>query len=248
MKKINDGVNIGGADLHSFLMIGQSNMAGRGSISDVSPIENYRCYMFRMGRFQRMREPLNVDRAVFGTAGPISGISLGASFADEYAKHYSTRVGMIPCADGGTRLDEWLPGTPLYDHAVFMARLAMRSSSFSGILWHQGESDCTDDSDIKVYKEKFIGMISSMRSELGAENLPLIIGELSENLSNPNYHFEDRPIRLNKILREISEELPMCTLVSSKGLTLKSDLLHFDALSQREFGKRYFEAYRDLML
>ncbi len=242
MQRIKDGVNIGGADLRSFLMIGQSNMAGRGDLSEVEPINNFRCYMFRMGRFQKMREPLNFDRAI-----DISGISLGASFADEFAKHYATRVGMIPCADGGTRLDEWLPGTPLYDHAVFMARLAMRSSTFGGILWHQGESDCTCDEDVDSYKEKFIHMISSMRKELNAEGLPLIMGELSGSLACPWYDFSSRPARLNKIFREIRDELPMCALVSSEGLTLKDDLLHFDAKSQREFGKRYFEAYKNII-
>ena len=44
MTKIRDGEFIGGEDLHSFLMIGQSNMAGRGEISDVEPIDNFRCY------------------------------------------------------------------------------------------------------------------------------------------------------------------------------------------------------------
>ncbi len=241
MQRIKDGVNIGGADLHSFLMIGQSNMAGRGSLSEVAPIDNFRCYMFRMGRFQRMREPLNIDRAI-----GISGVSLGASFADEFARHYSTRVGMIPCADGATKLDDWMPETPLYDHAVFMARLAMRSSTFSGILWHQGESDCTLDENVKTYKERFVHMITSMRRELNAENLPLIIGEVSEDLANPDYDFGDRLEKLNGIFREISIELPLCSLVSAKGLTLNDDMLHFDAASQRELGKRYFEAYKNL--
>ena len=241
---IKDGVNIQGSDIHSFLMIGQSNMAGRGEISEVPPIDNYRCYMFRMGRFQRMREPLNVDRAVFGT-GTVSGISLGASFADCFSRFYSARVGMIPCADGGTPLESWLPGTVLYDHAVFMAKLAMRSSSFSGILWHHGESDCTDDESVRTYKPRFINMITSMRRDLNAQNLPLIIGELSENLGG-DYDFGKRPTELNKIFREIAEELPYCAVVSAKGLSLKSDFLHFNSQSLREFGKRYFEAYTAL--
>ncbi len=245
MQKIRDGINISGADLHSILMAGQSNMAGRGNITDVTPIDNYRCYMFRMGRFQRMREPLNVDRAVSGT-GTVSGISLGASFADEFAKHYATRVGMIPCADGGTKLDEWMPGTVLFDHAVFMAKLAMRSSTFSGIIWHQGESDCTNEDDLAAYKKKFIKIITAMRRELSAEGLPLVIGELCENISKSDYNFEDRPKRLNKILHELAEEIPHCAIVSADGLALKPDNLHFDSPSLRELGKRYFEAYKTI--
>lgn len=49
---------------------------------------------------------------------------------------------MIPCADGGTKIKQWQPGELLYDHAVAMAKLAMRTSKLCGIIWHQGESDC----------------------------------------------------------------------------------------------------------
>ena len=51
-------------------------------------------------------------------------------------------VGLICCADGGTEPDQWQPGEPLFDHAVYQAKLAMRSSQITGVLWHQGESDC----------------------------------------------------------------------------------------------------------
>lgn len=38
----------------SFLMIGQSNMAGRGEFGEVEPISNNKCFMLRMGRWQLM--------------------------------------------------------------------------------------------------------------------------------------------------------------------------------------------------
>lgn len=42
----------------SFLMIGQSNMAGRGFIHEVPPIYNERIQMLRNGRWQMMAELL----------------------------------------------------------------------------------------------------------------------------------------------------------------------------------------------
>ena len=69
----------------SFLMIGQSNMAGRGAFADVEKIKNPNCYMLRMGRWQPMSEPINTDRKIFG-GGTHSGIGLGASFADSAEK------------------------------------------------------------------------------------------------------------------------------------------------------------------
>ena len=96
--------------IHSFLMIGQSNMAGRGNLGEVEPIENNRCYMLRMGRWQAMSEPINPDRAIFRGKYP-SGVSLGASFADSFANATGLEVGLIPCADGGTKIQQWQPGS-----------------------------------------------------------------------------------------------------------------------------------------
>ena len=191
MCKINDGNFIGGEDLYSFLMIGQSNMAGRGDIADVPPINNFRCYMLRNGRFLRMSEPINPDRAIF--EGKFrSGISLAASFADELAKSMKIRVGLIPCADGGTGIDTWQRGGILYDHAVFMARLAMRTSKISGIIWHQGESDCESDVGLQGYKRKLTELIENLRSDIGINNLPFVMGELSENIS-AEWNLGERP-------------------------------------------------------
>ena len=244
---INDGSFIQGQDLKSFLMIGQSNMAGRGEFSDVEPINNFRCYMMRNGRFIKMREPINPDRPIFDGVFH-SGTSLGAAFADELAKGLKCRVGMIPCADGGSSISSWQPGEILYDHAVFMSKLAMRTSSFSGIIWHQGENDCLDEEHLCAYKDKLLNMIFGLRRDLGAEKLPFIMGELSEKLSSSgDYDFSDRPKRMNKIFHEVASEIPMCGVASSEGLDLKPDGLHFNAVSLRTFGKRYFEVYKKII-
>ena len=51
--------------MNSFLMIGQSNMAGRGHFNEVEPIKNALCHMLRMGRWQGMDAPVNPDRNIF---------------------------------------------------------------------------------------------------------------------------------------------------------------------------------------
>ena len=48
------------------------------------------------------------------------------------------------------------------------------------------------------------------------------------------------------VYREIEKEIPNCRLVSSKGLALKPDGIHFNSASLREFGNRYFDAYLEL--
>ena len=62
-----------------YLMIGQSNMAGRGEFGEVPEIRDPRLKMMRNGRFQTMTEPIVFDRImvkngkllVVGTAGEL---------------------------------------------------------------------------------------------------------------------------------------------------------------------------------
>ena len=230
--------------IHSFLMIGQSNMAGRGNIGEVEPIQNSRCYMLRMGRWQPMSEPINPDRAVF-RGKYASGVSLAASFADSYANHTGLEVGLIPCADGGTVIEQWQPGELLYDHAVMMAKLAMRTSRLSGILWHQGESNCRK-LDEEAYRRQFLRLMESLRRDLGVADLPLVIGEISEDIS-PAHGMTDMPA-MNRLLHRLQAECPNCAIVQAKDLPLKDDGVHFTAASCRELGRRYFEAYKALAL
>ena len=60
-----DGLKNKDNKIKSFLLIGQSNMAGRGEFNEVPKIDNPNCYMLRMGRWQKMSEPINPDRAIF---------------------------------------------------------------------------------------------------------------------------------------------------------------------------------------
>ena len=71
----------------------------------------------RNGRWQPMFRPINPDRA-------FSGVNLAESFAECYAKKYDVDVRLICCADGGTALSQWMPGTLLYDNAVAQASKA----------------------------------------------------------------------------------------------------------------------------
>ena len=133
---INDGLHEAAQDIRSFLLVGQSNMAGRGDLTPENAITAPDCFMLRMGRWQEMSEPINVDRAVAEGACPRSGANLAASFAAQLQKETGAKIGLIPCADGGTRISQWQPGEILFDHAVFQARLAQRTSTLTAILWH----------------------------------------------------------------------------------------------------------------
>ena len=213
-------------------------MAGRGVIGSVPPIENRRIFVLRNARWQPMFVPVNPDR-------PFSGINLAESFADAYSREHDADVGLIPCADGGTTLAQWAPGSLLYDHAVAIARLAMRTSVLRGILWHQGESDCSAQSSAD-YGERLTDMLRCLRRDLGAENTPILIGALGDYLKD----FDEDTRRyypvINEALRAVAESEPVCAFIPAQGLGAKPDNLHFDAPALRTFGLRYYEAYRPI--
>jgi len=221
--------------MHSFLLIGQSNMAGRGYLTEAREIDTNRIYTLRNGRWQKMFRPINPDRS-------FSGVSLAESFAEAYSKKYNVDVGLICCADGGTKLAQWMPGEPLFDNAVNNARLAARTSDIVGVLWHQGESDCTDDL-YPTYQARLETMMQTLRKELRLAHVPFILGGLGEYLELyplKNY------VHINNALENLARDNEMVGFASAKGLTSNPDHLHFNAQSLYDFGLRYFDAFEKL--
>ena len=224
--------------IHSFLLIGQSNMAGRGEITDVKPIDNPNIKVLRNGRWQNMYIPVNPDRV-------FSGVNLAESFADVYSKEHSTQVGLIPCADGGTSLDQWREGGLLFDNAIYQTRLASRTSTVAGILWHQGESDCKEDL-YPFYEEKLKKIINAFRKEKDLEDVPFMVGGLGDFLINGDQCSYRNYTYINEALKNISKECNMVRFVSASGLKSKPDNLHFNSESLREFGIRYYNEFKKI--
>ena len=223
--------------IKSFLMIGQSNMAGRGFIHEVPPIYNERIQMLRNGRWQMMTEPVNYDR-------PVSGISLVGSFAEAWSReNQDDKIGLIPCAEGGSTLDEWAVDQPLFRHAITEAKFAMENSELTGILWHQGESDSMNG-NYKVYYNKLFSIVEALRVELNAPDIPFIIGGLGDFLGKEGFgKYSAEYNFINQELQKFAFEQDNCYFVTAEGLTSNPDGIHIDAISQRKFGLRYFEAF-----
>ena len=222
--------------MHSILIIGQSNMAGRGFKEEVPPIINDKLYVLRNGCWRDMYVPVNPDRV-------FSGINLVESFADSYAREHNVDVGIIPCADGGSSLDQWQVGGLLFDHACYMAELASRTSTISAVLWHQGESDCSEEK-YPLYEKKLTIILDAFRKRLGLYDVPFLLGGLGDYLE-----FCDRSdkfknyIYVNEALETVANKNKMTAFVSAKGLSANPDNLHFSAQALREFGLRYYDEF-----
>ena len=109
--------------MKSVLLIGQSNMAGRGFLNEATPIYNENIFMLRNGRWQMMAEPIHFDRSV-------SGVGPAASFAQAWCNaNKNEQIGLIPCAEGGSSIYEWDKEGALFRHAVSESKFAMETVS-----------------------------------------------------------------------------------------------------------------------
>lgn len=223
------------------LLIGQSNMAGRGKVTKADKIPHPRVVMLdKNGKWVPAVDPVHYDKRS-------AGVGLCRTFANLLAEDDpDCVVGLIPAACGGSSLTHWKPGVFFkgtkshpYDDALKRARLAMKDGMLTVILFHQGESD---GRRAKLYKGYLTELITSLRKELGAEKVPFIIGQLSTV----------KPMNKTKLLidtahRECAKELAPAGFVPSSGLTLKKDNIHFDRASLIEFGKRYYTVYKEII-
>jgi hypothetical protein len=223
--------------MKSFLLIGQSNMAGRGFAHEVPPIYNERVMMLRNGRWQMMAEPIHFDR-------PVAGVGLAASFAGLWCSdNPGEKIGLIPCAEGGSSIDEWSIGGKLFRHAINEARFAMEDSELAGVLWHQGESD-SHNGGYKGYGEKIARIFNEIRTVLSVPDIPFITGGLGDFLGKAAFGAACVEYQLvNNELQKHAQSAQNCYYVTAEGLTANPDAIHINAMSQRIFGVRYYEAY-----
>jgi hypothetical protein len=227
--------------LHLFLLAGQSNMAGRGEVEarDKEPIPQVLA-LDAAGNWVRARDPIHWDK-------PSAGVGLARSFAVEYLKrHPGVTVGFIPAACGGSPISSWAPGQYFdqthshpYDDALARTRRALEFGTLRGILWHQGESDSTPEL-APHYEAALTTLVGRLRGELGAQRVPLVIGQLGQFAAVP----WNEPTRaVDAAHRQVAASIPLAAFVSSDGLTSNPDNIHFNAASLREFGRRYAVAF-----
>ncbi len=223
--------------LDLFLLVGQSNMAGRGKLEDQDKIAPPRVWTFnRNQKWAPATDPLHFDKDS-AAVGP--GRTFGRTVSDALPK---IQVGLIPCAVGGTSIARWKKGGELYNNAVARARKAMKHGTLKAILWHQGESDL-GKSDIPRYQESLRRLIADFRADLNAPGVPFIIGEIGCFYQRRDSEGIDA---FNEGLRAFASTERNCACVGSEGLTPLRDNLHFNAKSARELGRRYAAAYLKL--
>jgi hypothetical protein len=226
-----------------FLLVGQSNMAGRGAVTPADREPHPRVLMLdKAGAWVPAVDPMHFDKP------DVVGVGLGRAFATALTDNDpAITVGLIPAAVGGSPIDAWRPGV-LYrptnshpwDDAIARARQAMQAGTLAGILWHQGESDATPEL-APLYEARLHDLIARFRSTLEAPDVPFIAGQLGRF---PDQPWDDARRQVDEAHGRLPDTVHRTAFVSAEGLVHKGDGVHFDADSYRELGRRYAAAYR----
>ena len=228
--------------LHLYLLAGQSNMAGRGAVSEQDKQAHPRVFVLnRLNRWAPAVDPLHFDK-------PWAGVGPGLTFGRIMAEaDPNVTIGLIPCAVGGSPISAWKPHAyypPVkvypYDDALARCRIATQRGVLKGILWHQGEGDSNAE-DAPLYAQRLTAVIAQFRHDLPVPDLLFVAGTFVDA------YVERVPeskivIEAIKTVAEADDEV---FWISGAGLPCKEDRVHFNAEGARALGRRYAEAVRE---
>jgi len=239
-------------DFDIYLLVGQSNCAGRGYFIQEDTLTTLDgVWLFNgnlepepakapLNRYSNIRKDMNMQ-----LVGP------GVGFGPAMSQKTGRKVLLVQNARGGSALKSWQVGgdgkVSYLDSALVRTIPALKYGKLKGIVWHQGETDITEGTAGDIYVERFSKMIAELRRRLGVgEEVPVIVGEVGQ------WEWED----MTKIdafnhgtLDTLTYVVPNCHKVSSDGLGYRMPDNpgdpHFSRDAAIELGKRYAEAMFD---
>ncbi len=235
-----------------YLLTGQSNMAGRGTVESQDTVAHPRVFSLnKENEWVPARDPIHFDK-------PVAGVGPGRSFGIEMAKaNPGAIIGLIPCAVGGSAIDDWRPGVYFeqtknypWDDMEKRLKIAMKNGRLKGIIWHQGESDSNPGNSAE-YEQKLEKLINRLRTLADDPDVPFVAGEIGRfNIKTnkeqyPDIHQSPAEVVM-KSTKDVVNHKSNAAFVKSGGLKDRGDKTHFNSESYRILGKRYAKAMQKL--
>jgi len=220
-------------NLDIYLVIGQSNMAGRAAIRDQDKAIVENAFLFTGNRYTPWvlaTNPLNRHSTVRKRID-MQRLSPAYSFARAIADARPDRsVGLVANARGGTKIVQWLPGSDLYEAAVKQTHQALEFGILKGIIWHQGEGDC-HPLRVDYYLGRLEILVNALREEFDDPAIPFVAGQLYET---------EKRNAFNELILGLPDFIRNTGVAGSDGTTV-FDGTHFDSKSTILLGERYAE-------
>jgi len=236
-----------------YLLAGQSNMSGRGLLADLTPEERTADPAIRLyGNDEQWRVALDPLDDATGQVDPVSAdpkaaVGPGLFFARALRRMHGGAVLLVPCAKGGSSMEEWTPSDrrdTLYGACLARARAV--GGHVAGILWYQGETDAGRPEAAGAWQSDFEALVARFRLDLDDDRLPVVMVQLADPPS-PEVSAPKTYPAWSAIQAAQAEPPPSCVdMVSAKGLPRKEDELHLTTEAHRQLGGRLAVAMEGL--
>lgn len=243
-----------------WVLAGQSNMEGVGDLVDVQQPDPLVHSFDQLDAWGVAREPLHnlpgaVDRVHWrkNKQGELErytgealaqynenrkkGAGLGLPFAVEMVRRTGIPVGLVPCAHGGTSMDQWSPalkekgGDSLYGATI--RRFHAVGGRVTGVLWYQGESDA-GPKPAPLFPDKFKALIAAFRQDFGQPDLPFYYVQIGRYVEKQN--IADW-LAVQDAQRATEREVPRTGMISAVDVVL-DDGIHVSTFDQKRLGRR----------
>lgn len=148
-------------------------------------------------------------------------------------------IGLIPTALGGSSISRWA----VEDHAPGDLFINMRDmieragGKIAGVLWYQGESDTNADG-VKFYQKRFESFVSTLRTSVGNDKVPVLIGQLNRWIDSSAD--DDCWSAIRELQRKASMDLEHVYMIPTIDCSL-SDAIHNSSQSNVIIGQRFAE-------
>jgi sialate O-acetylesterase len=169
--------------------------------------------------------------------GALAGTGLGLPFAKTLALETKVPIGLVPCAHGGTSMEQWDPGKKetggqsLY--GSMYRRFVAVGGKVKGVLWYQGESDASPTA-APLYSQRMQNLVQSIRRDFNAPNLPFYYVQLGRFcVSDDNGYWND----IREQQRLLLKSIPNSGMVAAIDLEL-DDLIHVGTDGLKRLGRR----------
>lgn len=231
----------GKSEYDVYLLIGQSNMAGRAAIVDSlkGAIDGV-WLLDDKGEIVPASHPLNAYSTIRKELG-MQQVGPGAAFAQKVVAQTGRQILLVVNARGGSSIEEWTKGNDemgFFEQAVTRAKQAQKYGKIKAVLWHQGESNNNNIEEYMPKLEKFVG---DLRAALGNKKLPFIAGEIGQ--------WTDYGAKVNEVLGTIPDYILYSACISSDdapGRASKTDP-HFGIEGQYVLGGRYADKVLEMV-
>lgn len=172
------------------------------------------------------------------------GAGLGVPFAKALSEAVHVPIGLIPCAQGGTSIDQWSPalkdqgGESLY--GAMYRRFQTAGGRVRGVLWYQGESETGTDKRAHAYEKKLTQFIEAVRRDFDDPQLPFYMVQLSRTVSPRP---PDRWMYVRELQRRMGRQLTGVSTVAAIDLDL-DDKIHIGTTGLKRLGRRLANVVR----